>query len=79
MFECKWTLLVRVTPDATRISTGCQSGLLQLKAAMRVVTVTASHRALENLVMEGLVKVGFHLVMTAHAKLWVTHLQQMYR
>ena len=52
MFESEWTLLVRVTLYARRIGAGSQSGLLEFKTAMRIVTVAALHRAFENFVVE---------------------------
>ena len=52
MFVSERTLLVCVALDAGGIRSGRQSGLLRLKAAVRIVTIAATHRAFQDFVME---------------------------
>ena len=61
MFISEWTLLVRVTLNASRIGAGRQSRLLEFKTAMRIVAITALHRSFENLVMERQIETGASL------------------
>ena len=65
------SLLIYVALNASRISSGSQPGLLKLKAAMRIVTIAASHRSFEYLVMERHRKLRLNLGVTADAKLRV--------
>ena len=69
MFVCERTLLISVTLNARSICAGCQPRLLEFKAAVRIVTITTLHRAFKDLVMEGLVKVGLYLIVTAETQL----------
>jgi hypothetical protein len=71
MLVGEWPLLVGVTLNASGIRTGCQARLFQFKTAMRIVTITASHRAFQNLVMEGHVELWLHFVVTAGTKLGI--------
>lgn len=77
MFVGKGSLLVGVALDASRISAGGKSCLLQLKTAMRVMTVTAFHRAFENFVMERHAERRLHFTVTTKAKLRLTYLQHL--
>ena len=75
MFVSEWTLFVGVAFDATCVRTSRESGLLQLKSAMWIMTITALYRAFKNFVMERLGEVRFDFAMTAHAKLWFAQFQ----
>ena len=75
MFVSKRSLLIHVTLKARRISASCQSGLLKLKTAVRVMAVTTAHSAFVNLVMEGHRKGRLDLAMTTETKLGVAGLQ----
>ena len=75
MFVSEWTLFVGVAFDATCVRTSRESGLPQLKAAMRIMTITALYGAFKNFVMKRLGEVRFDFAVTAHAKLWFAHLQ----
>ena len=79
VFEGEWTLLVRVTLDASRIRTGGQSGLLEFETSVRVVAIAALHRPFENLVMKRSVKLRLHFTMTTHTELRLSYLQHMQR
>jgi hypothetical protein len=52
MLESKWTLLVSVTFNASRIDSNCQSCLFEFKAAMWIMAIAALHGPFENLMME---------------------------
>lgn len=71
------TLLVCMTFNARRIGAGCQPRLLEFETAVRIVTITALHRAFEHLVMKGLVEVGLNLVVTADTELRFSNLEQI--
>jgi len=77
VFVSKRTLLVGMALYARRIGAGCQSCLLELETAVRVVTITALHRAFEDLVMKGLVEIRLYFVMTTYAELRLADLEQM--
>jgi hypothetical protein len=77
VFVGKRTLFVRVTLDAGRIRSRSQSGLLELKTAVWIVTITALHHAFENFVMNRLVEIRLHFAVTAQAKLRLASLQQV--
>jgi hypothetical protein len=79
VFESERSLLVCVTLNASSISTDSQSGLFEFESAMWIVAVAALHYSFKHLVMEGFVEVGFNFTVTAYAKLWVAHLQQLGR
>ena len=68
-------LLVCMALDAPGIGSGRQSGLLQFKTTVGIVAIAAFHHSFEDFVMERLIKVGLHFVMTAHTKFWLTNLQ----
>jgi hypothetical protein len=53
MFVNERPLLVGVALDTGSVRPGRQARLLQFKAAMRIVTIAATHRPFQNLVMEG--------------------------
>jgi hypothetical protein len=71
----KRTLLVGVTLYARCIRAGCESCLLELETAVRIVTITALHRAFEDLVMERLVEIRLYFVMTIYAELRLADLE----
>ena len=75
VFESERTLFVNVTLDTGRIRAGRQSGLLQLKTTMRIVTVAAAHCAFQNLVMERHAELRLNFAVTAGAKLRIVRLQ----
>jgi len=69
------SLFVRVTLNASRVSAGGQSRLLEFKAPVRIVAIAALHRAFKNLMVKGLGEIGLRFTMAAHAKPWLAHLQ----
>lgn len=75
VFESEWSLLINVTLDAAGVGPRGQSGLLQLKAAVRVVTIAATHRAFQNFVVERHVELRLNFTVTTHAELRVVRLQ----
>src|SRR5262245_59499707 len=79
MFVGEWTLLVGVTLDASSISTRRQSCLFQLEAAVRIVTVAATHRAFQHFVMERHIELRLNFVVTARAELRVVRPQHSRR
>ena len=79
MFVNKWTLLVCVTLNASRIGAGRESGLFEFKTAMRVMAITALHRSFEHLVMERQIELVLRFGVTAHTKLWFADFQQLDR
>ncbi len=79
MFENKWTLLVRVTLNTSRIGSSCQSRLFEFEAAMRIMAIAALHSSFEDLVMEGKIELMFCFGMTAHTKLRFAIFQQLER
>ena len=79
VFEREGTLLVRVTLDASGIGTGREPGLLQFKAAVRIVAVAALHHSFENFMVERLVEISFRFSVTTDAELWLPRLQHVDR
>ena len=79
MFVGEWTLLIRVTLDASRIRAGGKPRLLQFKTTMRIVAVTALHRSFENFMMERRIKLRLHLTMTTQAELRLADFQHVER
>lgn len=75
VFVSKRTLLVGVALYARRVRAGCQSCLLELEAPVRIVTITALHRAFEDLVMKRLVEIRLYFVMTTYAELRLADLE----
>ena len=71
------TLLVCMALYARRIGARREPGLLELEAAVRIVTITALHRAFEHLVMKRLVEVGLNFVVAANAQLRFTEFEQV--
>jgi hypothetical protein len=53
VFVNERALLVRVTLNAWGVSASRQSGLLKLKATVRIMAITTAHGAFQNFVMEG--------------------------
>jgi hypothetical protein len=76
MFVHEWTLFVRVTLDTRGIGAGRESGLLQLKTTVRIVTIAALHRAFEHFVMERQIELVLGLTVTTEAKLRFARLEQ---
>ena len=79
VFVSERTLLVRVALDARCIAAGGKPCLLEFETTMRIVAITALHRAFENLVMERHIECGLHLTMTTHTKLRLTDFQHVQR
>ena len=75
VFKSERSLLVNVTLDASGIRSGSQSGLLQFKAAVRVVTVATTHRPFQNLVMERHAELRLNFTVTTRAELRIVRLQ----
>ena len=75
MFVSEWTLFVSVALDATCVRAGREPGLLQLKSAMRIMTITATDRAFENFVVEGRIELRLNFAVATQAKLRVTRFQ----
>ena len=68
-------LFVSVTLDARGIGAGRESRLFQLKSAVWVVAIAASHRAFEHFVMERQVELVLGFAVTTEAKLWLALFQ----
>jgi len=68
MLKHKRALLFGMALQARDIGTRRQSHLLELKPAMRVVTVTALHGAFQDLVPERRIELRFDLIMTREAE-----------
>ena len=75
VFVSKRTLLVGVALYARGIRAGCQPCLLELETTVRIVTITALHRAFEDFVMKGLVEIRLYFVMTTYAELRLADLE----
>ena len=75
VFVSERPLLVGMALYARGIGAGCQSCLLEFETAVRIVAITALHRAFQNLVMERLVEIGLHFVVTTDAELRLPDLQ----
>lgn len=69
------SLLVCVALDASSVSARRESRLLEFKAAMRIVTIAALHRAFKHFVMERQVELVLRLRMTTETKLRLAHLE----
>ena len=69
VFVNKRPLLVDVALDAGGIEAGGQPGLFELETAVRIVAITALHRAFEHFVMERQLELMLHFAVTAQAKL----------
>src|ERR1041384_6650036 len=68
VFINKRSLLVSVAFDATGICASRQPRLFELKAAMWVMTIAATHRAFKDFVMERHVELRLHFVVAACAE-----------
>ncbi len=79
VFISEWTLLVRMTFNASSISAGCQSRLFELETAVRVMTIAATHRTFHDFVVEGHRERGFHFAVATQTKLRVAHFQHVNR
>jgi len=79
VFVRKWTLLVSVTLDASRIRAGGQSGLFEFETTVRIMAVTTFHGSFENLMMERRAKLRLHLTMTTDAELRLADFQHVER
>ena len=79
MLEYEWSLFVRVTLQAPCIGACGKSRLLELKAAVWIVAITALHLPFQDLVMKGPAKLSFGLAMTTDAQLWLASSQHVCR
>jgi hypothetical protein len=79
MFVNKRALLIRVTLNASGISTCSKSCLLEFKSAVRIMAIAAAHCAFENFVMERQIELVLDFCVTAQAKLRLVHLQHFDR
>ena len=66
-----------MTLNARRVRAGSQSRLLEFKSSVRVVAITTLHCPFENFVVEGHIKLRFHLAVTTEAKLRLAYLQHV--
>ena len=71
-------LLVRMALDAGSVSACCQPGLFQLKPAMSVMTIAASHGSFHHFMTERLVELVLRLAVAAHTELRLTRLQHLH-
>ena len=69
VFENERTLLIGVTFHASRIRADGEFGLFVFKTAVRVVTITAFHRAFQNAVAKRFAELRFDFAVTTDAKL----------
>jgi hypothetical protein len=58
MFESKWTAFIAMAIQASRLIRAERLRHRGLHAAMRIVTIDATHRALGQLVVKGLLKLS---------------------
>jgi len=72
MFKYEWSLFVRMTLETSGISARCKARLLQLKAAVRIVTITALHLSFQDFVVKRPAKLCFCFTMTTDAELRLT-------
>ena len=79
MLVDKRTLFVRMTSKTCRVCACRESCLLQLKATMRIVTVTALHRPFQHFVMGRQIELVLDFRVATQTELWLVHLQQFCR
>jgi len=79
VFVGERTLLVSVALDASCVSARRQPRLLQFKAAVRVVTIAATHRAFQDFMMKRHVELRLHFIVTTGAELRVVRAQHARR
>ena len=77
VFKSERSLLVYVALETRRIAASCQSGLFELKTAVRVMAVATAHDTFPNFVMEGHRKSRLHFAVTTQAKLRIARLQHV--
>ena len=77
MFVNKGALLVCVTLDASCVNARRESRLLEFESAVRIVAVTALHRAFQHFVMERQIELMLGLTMTTQTKLWFAFPEQL--
>ena len=73
----KRPLLVCVTLDASGVSAGRESGLFKFETTVRIMAITALHRAFQHLVMERQIELVLRLAMTTETKLRLTVSEQL--
>jgi hypothetical protein len=79
VLEYERSLLVAVTLDARSVSTDRELALLLFKSAVRIMAVTAVHRAFEHLMTKRFAELGPGLGVTRHAKLRLVRSQHRSR
>ena len=65
----KRSLLVCVTLDASCVGAGRESRLLELKTTVRIMAITALHRAFQHFVVERQLELVLRLAVATHTKL----------
>ena len=75
VFVSKRPLLIHVALNASGVGAGRESGLLQLETAMRIVTIAATHRAFQHLVMERRSELRLDFAVTTRTELRIVRLQ----
>ena len=67
VFINKRTLLIRMTFNASCIGPGRQPSLFQFETAMRVMAISAAHRAFKNFVVKRLIELVLYFRVTIEA------------
>jgi hypothetical protein len=69
MLKYKRSLFIRMTFQAGRVCTGCQTKLFALKAPVRIMAIRAVHRTFENFVVEWFRELTLCFVVAGNAQL----------
>src|SRR6185369_15183847 len=69
------SLLVSMALDTGGVGSGRLPALLLFKAAMRIVTIAATHGAFQHLMVMRRRELGLHFVMATHAQLRIAQLE----
>ena len=77
MFKGERTLLIGMALNTSRVCAGSQSRLFEFKPTVRIMAITTLHCPFENFVVEGHIKLRFHLAVTTEAKLRLAYLQHV--
>ena len=79
VFVSEWTLFIRMALNASRIAASRQPGLLEFKAAVRIMTIAAPHRPFQNFVMEWSRELRLNFGVTTRAQLRIVSPQHANR
>jgi len=79
MLKDEWSLFVCMTLEASGISACRKTRLLQLKAAVWIVTIAALHHPFQHLVMKRPAELGFSFSVTTDAELRLASAQHIRR